>query len=175
MSKQKKQLLSFLFSALILVFIDQVTKILAKSFLEGQPDLVIIDHVFVLRYLENRGAAFGIMQGGFLFFYILTAVVLIGILVVLRRIPVTRRFLPLRIGLLLLFSGALGNLIDRIFRGYVVDFFYFILIDFPIFNVADCYVTISAIGLILLIFFYYSEEEYNAIFHIGKKREGEKS
>ena len=60
---------------------------------------------------------------------------------------------------MLICSGAIGNMIDRVSRGYVVDFFYFKLINFPIFNVADCYVTVAAFLLIVLIFFYYKEEE----------------
>ena len=60
-------------------------------------------------------------------------------------------------------SGALGNFIDRIAHRYVVDFFYFELIDFPVFNVADIYVTVSAVLLILLILFYYKEDELSQI------------
>ena len=61
-------------------------------------------------------------------------------------------------------SGALGNFIDRVRQGYVVDFFYFSLINFPIFNVADIYIVVGTILLILLIFFYYKEEDLNVIF-----------
>lgn len=63
------------------------------------------------------------------------------------------------------FAGALGNFIDRVFRNYVVDFFYFKLIDFPVFNVADIYVTVAAFAMIILGLFYYKEEDYNKIFH----------
>jgi len=59
----------------------------------------------------------------------------------------------------------LGNFIDRVFRNYVVDFFYFKLIDFPVFNVADIYVTVAAFAMIILGLFYYKEEDYNKIFH----------
>ena len=62
-------------------------------------------------------------------------------------------------------AGAFGNMIDRAFRGYVVDFFYFKLIDFPVFNVADIYVTVAAFAMIILGLFYYKEEDYNKIFH----------
>ncbi len=66
---------------------------------------------------------------------------------------------------ILFFAGALGNFIDRVFRNYVVDFFYFKLIDFPVFNVADIYVTVAAFAMIILGLFYYKEEDYNKIFH----------
>lgn len=170
MAKHRTHTAAFILGVILLVFLDQYTKFLAKAHLERHTDLVLWKNVFVLRYIENRGAAFGMMQGGFLFFYLLTTVVLIGILLILRRTPATRRYLPLRFGLFLLFCGALGNLIDRVFRGYVVDFFYFQLIDFPVFNVADCYVTVSAVLLVLLAFFYYDESEYDYIFHWGKRK-----
>ena len=70
------------------------------------------------------------------------------------KVPHERRFIPLRICMLMIASGAIGNMIDRIRLNYVIDFFYFELIDFPIFNVADIYVTVAAIFLILLILFY---------------------
>ena len=77
------------------------------------------------------------------------------------RTPVEKRYLPLRICMIILTAGAIGNFIDRLTRGYVVDFFYFSLIDFPIFNVADIYVTVTFIVLVLLIFFYYKDEDFS--------------
>ena len=69
---------------------------------------------------------------------------------------------------LLFFAGAIGNFIDRVMRNYVVDFFYFSLIDFPIFNVADIYVTVAAFAMIFLGLFYYKEEDFNQIFPAKK-------
>ena len=80
------------------------------------------------------------------------------------------RYLPLYIAMILLLSGAVGNLIDRAVRGFVVDFFYFSLIDFPIFNVADCYVVCAAGLLILLIGFFYKEDELS---FLSSKKENE--
>ena len=65
---------------------------------------------------------------------------------------------------ILFVSGAVGNFIDRITKNYVVDFFYFKLINFPIFNVADIYVTVAAFAMIILGLFYYKEEDYNKIY-----------
>ena len=76
-----------------------------------------------------------------------------------------KKFLPLRICAVLIMAGAYGNCIDRIRYGYVVDFFYFKLIDFPIFNVADIYVTVSVAAVIILLFFYYKEEDLDRVFH----------
>ena len=70
-----------------------------------------------------------------------------------------KRYFPMQCTIVLIAAGAVGNLIDRLLHGYVVDFFYFKLIDFPIFNVADCYVVIAAFFAVVLIGFYYKEEE----------------
>lgn len=138
---------------------DQLTKYLAVLNLQNQPAKVIIDGVFELRYLENRGAAFGMMQN-MQYFFVAGAIAVCAVIVVLYiRIPHTVRYIPLRACAVLLCAGAVGNLIDRIRLNYVIDFFYFRLIDFPIFNVADCYVVISCVFFALLILFYYREDD----------------
>ena len=145
--------------ALVLIGLDQWTKVLAVKHLMGQEPMVIWNGVFELRYLENRGAAFGILQGQKVVFLICTAAVLAILAFYYNRMPVEKRYLPMRIVGILLGAGAVGNLIDRMMQSYVVDFLYFKLIDFPIFNVADCYVTVGAILLAILILFVYKDEE----------------
>ena len=81
------------------------------------------------------------------------------------KLPEQKRYMPLKATVILLFSGAIGNMVDRICRKYVVDFLYVKVIDFPIFNVADCYVTIAAIALIILIMFVYQEDELSFFNH----------
>ena len=162
--KQKRSFFtSFLIGFVILVGLDQWTKGLAVKHLMDQPPFVIWDGVFELLYSENRGAAFGMMQG-------IALVVLAAVVYLLWKMPVTERYMPMAVCLMMVSAGAVGNMIDRIGQGYVVDFLYFKLINFPIFNVADCYVTISAFLLILLVFFYYREEEM-ACFSLRKKEE----
>lgn len=145
---------------LILLGLDQLTKLWAKTSLRGNADISIIKNVFSLHYLENRGAAFGMLQNQQLFFVIMTAIVLGGIAYLSHKLPKEARYNPLRIIALFITAGALGNLIDRLLYSYVVDFFYFELINFPVFNVADCYVTCSAIFLVLLVLFYYRDEDF---------------
>ena len=145
--------------ALVLIGLDQWTKVLAVKHLMGQEPFVIWNGVFELHYLENRGAAFGILQGQKGVFLICTALVLAILAFYYNRMPVEKRYLPMRIVGILLGAGAVGNLIDRMMQSYVVDFLYFKLIDFPIFNVADCYVTMGAILLAILILFVYKDEE----------------
>ncbi len=155
---------------LILAGLDQWTKALAAGHLMGKPPVVLLDGVFELYYSENRGAAFGMLQGRQAFFFLIALAVLAAAAYLLARMPLRRRYMPMAGCLLLVVSGAVGNMIDRVSQGYVVDFLYFKLIDFPIFNVADCYVTIGAALLVFLVFFYYKEEEL-ACFS-GKMREG---
>lgn len=150
------------------VILDQWSKYMAVLHLQGTDGVDLISGVFRLTYLENRGAAFGVLQGQQWFFYIITAVILVAVLLVYRRMPAGRKFLPLRVCAVLIVSGALGNLIDRVGQGYVVDFFYFELIDFPVFNVADIFVTVSAVLLAVLLLLYYKEEDLEYIFHSRK-------
>ena len=158
-----------LISFLILIVFDQWTKSLAVAYLMDKDPFIIIKNVFQLRYLENRGAAFGMMQGQQTFFLI-TGIIAVAILAYIYfKLPWENRFHPLRIVGIFIGAGAVGNLIDRVMLGYVVDFFYFELIDFPIFNVADIYVTCATIVLALLILFYYKEDELDCLF--PKKKE----
>lgn len=157
-----------------LIWLDQFTKFLAVKYLKEQKPFIIWENVFELRYLENRGAAFGIMQGQKLFFVIFTSIALVGIVwFYLKKIPADKKYFFLDVISILLFSGAIGNLIDRVSLNYVVDFFYFVLIDFPIFNVADIYVTVAAFAMFGLGLFYYKDEDYDLIFP-SKKEKGEK-
>lgn len=143
----------------ILIAFDQWTKILAYDKLRVDGPFVIWKGVFELLYSENRGAAFGILQGQKWFFLLVAAAVVIVILLFLYKMPNDKKMLPLFLCTVLLASGAIGNVIDRLSRGFVVDFLYFKLINFPIFNVADCYVVIAAGLLILLTGFYYKDED----------------
>lgn len=154
----------------ILILLDQVTKLLALQNLKGQNPVTLIPDVFQLLYVENRGAAFGILQNRQWVFLIITVIVLAALVWALPKIPQERHFLPLTLCLCFIGAGAVGNMIDRIFRGYVVDFFYFKLIDFPVFNVADIYVTTAAVILIVLIVFLYKEEDFDRIFPKKDKR-----
>lgn len=144
---------------IVLIALDQITKSAAVAKLMGSDPYVIIDNILELLYVENRGAAFGIMNGMRGFFLLIAPLISAALLAALAFIPRTRRFCPLRITLIGVIAGALGNFIDRLLNGYVVDFIYFMPIDFPVFNVADIYVTCAAFSLIYLLMFHYSEEE----------------
>ena len=148
---------------ILLTVLDQFTKYLAVVNLKDKPAIPIIQDVFELQYLENRGSAFGMMQNQRVFFIIITIVIVAAFIWLFTRIPNTRRMIPMNILCTLIIAGAVGNFIDRLLHGYVVDFLYFKLIDFPVFNVADIYVTVSTIVFCLLLFFYYKEEDLERI------------
>ena len=144
---------------IVLLIFDQLTKWLAVINLKEQDPFVLIPGVFEFHYLENRGAAFGIFQGK-QFVFLIGALLITAVIVVLyRKIPATKRFLPLRICSVLICAGAIGNMIDRMRLNYVIDFLYFSLIDFPIFNVADIYVVVACVLFAILILFVYKDEE----------------
>ena len=159
---QKKAFIGILCSV-ILIFLDQFTKYLAVQHLKDQMPVVLWKNVLELSYLENRGAAFGIFQGKRVIFLIITIIILLFLAYCFWRIPYTRKYATLRGVLVLIAAGAVGNFIDRMYNGYVVDFFYFKVINFPIFNVADIYVTCSAIFLAVLLIFCYKEEDLNQL------------
>ena len=145
------------------VALDQYTKYLAATQIKEQP-IILVDGVLEFRYLENRGAAFGMLQNQQWFFLFITAITLCMIVYIYIKLPQEKHFTPLRICMITLTVGAIGNMIDRISLQYVVDFIYFKLIDFPIFNVADIFATCSTFAFIVLFLFFYSEEDFDMIF-----------
>ncbi|SUY47212.1 lipoprotein signal peptidase [Clostridium putrefaciens] len=134
------------------VFIDRVTKMWAVTNLSKGTDVVIINNLFSLSYLENRGAAFGIFQGRAFLLSLLTVIVLLAMVFYLIRYK-PKSFI-LKVSLALIISGAIGNLIDRIKYKYVVDFIFFHYKDvysFPTFNIADVLVVIGTFLLAVFI------------------------
>ncbi len=168
-NKRIKNYILAVLAVFFLVLLDQYTKYLAVLNLKGKDPFVILKNIFQLEYLENSGAAFGILQNQRIFFYLCAILIICLVAYFYYKVPMEKKFLPLRICGVFLLSGALGNLIDRARLNYVVDFFYFKLIDFPVFNVADIYVTLSAFALILLIGFYYKETDFDRIFSRSSK------
>lgn len=150
----------------ILLCFDQYTKQLAVTHLKGQDSFVIIDKILEFSYLENTGAAFSSFAGRQVFLILLTSIVIFVIIWKFMTLPDEKRFNGMRISLLFIVSGAVGNLIDRISNQYVVDFIYFVPINFPKFNVADIYITIGVALLGILLFFYYNDEEFDALLTI---------
>ncbi len=155
---------SMLLLALALIALDFWTKELAISRLKEQSDIILISGILQFHYLENTGAAFSILKGQTVIFYILTPFLCAAISYVFFKLPYESRFLPVHFCCIFLIAGAIGNFADRIRFGAVTDFIYFSLIDFPVFNVADIYVTCSMTVLFILLMFYYKEDDFERIF-----------
>lgn len=171
--QRKKIIISYLaavFFVCLFVLVDQQTKFLAVSHLKGKKPVILIDRVFQFCYLENKGAAFGLFQNQRIIFLVNTVIVLAVIILFYGRLPQNKKFFPLRVCVVFIAAGAIGNMIDRCRLGYVVDFLYFNLIDFPIFNVADIYVTCSVFSLAGLILWYYKEDDFEQILHRRNRR-----
>ena len=161
MSQKLKTSIIGIVTVIVLLIFDQLTKYMAVLQLKDAAPFVLFKDVFELKYLENHGAAFGVLQNQ-RFLLLLITIVILGVLCFLySRIPVKKRYFPLRAAGILLAAGAVGNMIDRFINGYVVDFFYFKWIDFPIFNVADCYVVVAAVLAFFLVCFYYKDEDFD--------------
>ena len=193
--KNKKTLIFSGILVLILIALDQFTKYLAVVFLKNKPAIPIIKDIFELQYLENTSAAFGMDPISLLhnifhfdvftqnpelylnvrmwFFYLLTIGMILLFIWVFMKVPAHKRMIFIDIIIIFITAGAIGNLIDRISQQFVVDFLYFKLIDFPIFNVADIYVTCAAIALLILGIFYYKDEDVEMIFPSMKNKDKE--
>lgn len=151
-------IVSILF-VILLVVLDQASKIYLTLVNKTSPiDLEVIRGFFRITYTCNDGAAFSILKGKRVFFIIMTIIVVCLIVYYLLKNKV---YWVEKYSLLLIISGAVGNLIDRIMYGYVIDFLDFIIFgyDFPVFNIADSFITIGAIGLIISILFLNKEGE----------------
>lgn len=152
-----------------MVAVDQISKYFAVINLKGRENAVWIKNVFELQYVENDGAAFSSFSGKQGFLLVVTIAVMLFVIFEFVRIPDGKRYMWLRIDFLMIVAGALGNMIDRVRQGYVVDFFYFVPINFPRFNVADIYVTLAMPLLIILLFFVYKDNETEFLFKFRKK------
>ena len=148
--------LALLLSA-VLAFVDQLLKIEMRNWLKSAGEIPLIGEALKLTYLENRGRAFGMMQGQkWLLVWVTAFVLLILIAAIMMgkiRKPATLFTTAVIIG------GGVGNLIDRVYRGYVIDYINVSLIDFPIFNFADICVTCGTIVLLILLVIEMVEEE----------------
>lgn len=111
-----------------------------------------------LTYLENRGAAFGILQDNRIFFILLTIVIVAGLIFYFIKNYKTNPQI-LNIAIAFVISGAIGNFYDRLIQGYVVDFLEFAFVKFPVFNVADIFVTVGSFLIIIYLLFF--EESKN--------------
>lgn len=139
--------------AVIVIALDQWTKWLIVKYMELYEQITVIENFFYITSHRNKGAAWGILQGQFIFFYIITVIFTVGIIYYLHKYGKNNRGLAIAISFIL--GGAIGNFIDRLFRKEVVDFLDFIIFtyDYPIFNIADSFLVIGVILFAIITFF----------------------
>ena len=166
-----KKIISGLVISIISMIIDQAIKLLIiKNFELGEEHKVLGD-VFTLHYIRNTGSAWGMLAGHTWLLVIISLLAILIIGYVYCNIS-HKKYTVLRICLALILGGALGNLIDRIRLKYVVDYLYFKLIDFPVFNFADICVTVPIALMVILCVFKYSGNDFDVI--MGEKLIDEK-
>ncbi len=136
--------------ALAGLFLDQLSKVLVDHFLPRQPQLVVVvPYVLDFRYVENTGAAFGMFSEHRWIFLVTTTIFLIVAIYAFFSMKVESKLV--NYALMLIISGGIGNMIDRIFRGYVIDFINITCVDFFVFNIADCCVVIGCCLFLLYL------------------------
>ncbi len=135
--------------ALFVILLDQLTKwLIAHNMYLGE-SIPIIDNVLYITSHRNRGAAWGILEGQMWLFYLITVIVIVGIMYYLHKAAKGKRLLGISLALML--GGAIGNFIDRVVRKEVVDFIhtYIFGYNFPVFNIADSALVIG-VGLLMI-------------------------
>lgn len=140
-----------LFITLIILIGDQLTKFIIRTQMTLGESFAVVPKFLYITSHRNNGAAWGILSGKMTFFYIITIIVLIALIVF--YIKEAKNNMLMQIAISLLFSGALGNFIDRVSSGEVVDFIDTVIFgyDFPIFNIADASLTIGVVLLIIVL------------------------
>ena len=147
----------YILAVLLMIAADQLVKYWAFTSLQAQHTIPLIENVFHLTYVENRGAAFSLFAqfDSRWIFVALAVIITVAIFAVLRK-----RYIQTALGrwsLVLVAAGALGNAIDRVIHGFVVEMFDFRLIHFPVFNVADIFICIG--GVLFVIYFMFQHKD----------------
>lgn len=151
-----------LIAAVLLVAVDQITKYIALTQLKPIGSVTFIDGFMDFTFVENRGAAFGIFSGKTWLLLVISIIICAVLVWAMTKMPKTKEYRKLRVTFVLILSGAVGNIIDRALRGYVVDFFEFTFIKWPVFNMADIYVVVGTIVMAVIIMFFMKDEKENA-------------
>lgn len=142
----------FFIAVFVLVALDQISKYFVVQHLKGESPLVIVDNFLNFYYIENRGAAFGILQEKRLLFILITIIVVVILIFSLFKY---KDSMPkaLRLALILILSGTIGNFIDRVRLHYVIDFISVKIFgyDFAVFNLADVFIVLGSLLLIIIV------------------------
>ncbi|MBE6649015.1 MAG: signal peptidase II [Ruminococcaceae bacterium] len=160
LSKKK----SIIVSTSVIIFsviLDQITKILADKHLTKSDEIEVIPNILGLSFVKNEGAAFGMFADNRWIFMVFSTFAIGVMIYFLLTLKDSHPLLVISLSMLI--GGGIGNMIDRISRGYVIDFFKFLFVKFAVFNVADCFVTVGAVLLAIYLLFLFKDETPNEI------------
>ncbi len=139
---------------IVTIALDQLSKIYILDLFKDKITIPFIKGVFHITFAQNTGAAFSIFKNNQMFLVVLSIVLILGMLGLFVKAHIDKKPQILQFALLLVSGGAIGNLLDRIRIGYVVDFLDFRLINFPIFNVADVFICVGMACIVVLVMFF---------------------
>ena len=150
-------LIPFFAGIFIIAILDQAAKFFAAGLLQSVKTVPLWNEVFHLTYVENKGAGWGMFSDHTWLLTVATMIVVIAAVsyMVVKK-PKDKLFLT---AMTFMLGGAIGNLVDRIRQGFVIDFFDFTLINFPVFNIADCFITIGAAIFVVYVLFFSDKKE----------------
>jgi len=139
-----------IYISILLLLIDQISKVLVVKLIDINSSIELIKNFFYLTYTHNTGAAFSILMGKRIFLILIAVVILIAIFNYLRKNKIESKVEKIAFSLVI--GGSIGNLLDRIVRGYVIDFLDFKIFgyNFPIFNLADTFIVIGVFLLLII-------------------------
>ena len=161
--ERKNALINILVVVLFVILSDQITKLIIVRNMGLNDSKPLIQDVFELHYIQNTGSAWGMFSGKTLILTIVSLLLMGGLVYVLWNLSSDRYYRLLRLFISMIMGGAIGNMIDRIRLGYVVDFLYFKLINFPVFNVADIFVTVPIILVIIFVIVRYHGDDFDVM------------
>ena len=134
----------------LFVLIDRLTKYLAVKYLMPIGSAVVLDGIFNLTYVENTGIAFGMLKGmNYIIVPLSIVIVAVCTYLLVKTVKSGKKIMPLALNFII--SGAVGNIIDKLSYGFVVDFLEFAFIDFPVFNISDILINLGVIAIVMII------------------------
>lgn len=174
MNKQRFAKKMLIWDFVLLIFLnvlDRVAKYFVRYYCQ-KDDFVIIDDIFEITYLENYGGTFGILNNQRFFFIFISALFICLIIFFICILPNNRKYNAFQIWLTFMVAGTIGNMLDRIIYGYVLDFIYIPKINFPVFNLSDIWISFGALFTIIIVLFRLKEKDFEFLnFKQNKYRE----
>ena len=144
-------MIPFIIAAAVII-LDQYSKYIISTHMEMYESFNFIKYILNITYITNPGASFGILKDHRWIFMVLSSVALVMMAAVIVYLVKKNNYILLQVALAMMFGGGVGNMIDRVFRGEVVDFLEFAFVKFAVFNVADSFISIGSVLFCICIF-----------------------